>query len=91
MNLKEAKKLKPGAIVRESWFPTTGAQWHGIVLSKTHVKERHMASMLGVMKDERYDVMVHWLKTPRPHNGSKPQPKVREHQNWEIMVVSHVK
>ncbi len=52
MNLKEAKKLKPGAIVRESWFPTTGPEWHGIVLSKVHVKKRHMAHMLGVMKDE---------------------------------------
>jgi cell division inhibitor SulA len=91
VNLKEAKKLKPGAIVRESWLPASGPQWHGIVLSKVHVEERHMASMLGVMKDERYDVVVHWLLSPRAHNGSEPQKKIREHQNWEIMVVSHVK
>mgnify|MGYP003141469156 FL=1 len=89
MTLKEARKLKPGAIVREAWFPDAGAEWHGLVLAKEYVKERHVANMLSVWKDERYDVTVHWFKTPRPHAG-KPSSKVRTHQSWEIMVISHV-
>ncbi len=91
MTLKEARKLQPGAIVREAWFPSSGPEWYGLVLAKEHVVERHKANMLGVWKEERYDIVVHWLKNPRPHNGSKPQPKVRKHQSWEIMVVSHAR
>ena len=92
MNLKEAKKLQPGAIVRESWGPD---HRQGIVLAKSHVKERHMAAFLCQTKEERYDVVVHWLcRNPPlgPHfAGDEPgtvrNPQTR--QNWELMVVAH--
>jgi len=43
MNLKEAKKLQPGAIVRESW---ASAHRTGLVIGKTHVVEDHTAKTL---------------------------------------------
>ena len=89
MKLKEAKKLQPGAVVREAWLPSSGPEWYGFVLAKEHVVERHKANMLGAWKEERDDVVVHWLKS-LPHEAT-PKPRVRKHQSWEIMVVSHVK
>ena len=44
MNLKDAKKLKQGAVVREAWHPESKVQ--GIVLSKQHVQEEHTAKLL---------------------------------------------
>ena len=95
MNLKDAKKLQPGAIVRESWHPESKVQ--GIVLSTQYVKERHMAKMLCRLKEERYDVMVHWLgparTVPRKNWDDDGNPRaeirVQKRQNWEIQVVSH--
>ena len=92
MNLKEAKRLQPGAIVRESWGPEFR---QGIVLAKSYVKERHMAVYLSRTKDERYDVVVHWLckNPPRGHHvpgitpGTVRNPQTR--QSWELMVIAH--
>ena len=90
MNLKEAKKLQPGAIVREAWGPEYR---QGLVLSKVHVAEKHVAKTLCREKEERYDIVVHWLcRNPpmqysSPPGASTPNPQIRE--NWEIMVVSH--
>jgi len=89
MNLKEAKKLQPGAIVRESW---ASAHRTGLVIGKTHVVEDHTAKTLCQRKSQRYDVVVHWLDGPRRISWiaeSASNPEVL--QNWEIMVVSHVR
>ena len=93
MNLKEAVRLKPGAVVREAYRPDTfGPQVHGIVIGKKYVKEKHHAKVLSQIKKERYDVIVHWICNekliPRPkYNISPHRLQVRE--NWELMVVSH--
>ncbi len=83
MTLKEAHKLQPGAIVRESW----GHAWNqGLVLAKTYVQETHRAKMLCQMKEERYDIVVHWLKGPR--TGAR-EINPNTYQNWELMLLSH--
>ena len=90
MTLREAKRLKPGAIVRESW--NLAAVRTGLVITKEHIKERHHAKVLCSQRDERYDIFVHWFEGPRMSQdvwgtmASNPE-KV---QNWELMVVSHV-
>ena len=93
MNIKEARKLQPGAIVRESWGPEFR---QGLVLSKVHVKEKHMARTLCQEKDERYDIVVHWLCRNPPRQwhkqadgGDVVEGSVQTRENWEIMVVSH--
>ena len=85
MNLKESKKLQPGAIVRESWG--SAVKRTGLVIGKTHVVEDHTAKVLCQRKGQRYDVVVHWFGGPR-FSHHDPNPEVL--QNWEIMVVSHV-
>jgi hypothetical protein len=95
MNLKEAKRLKPGAIVRESFYPRAAlASVHGIVIGKKYVKERHEAKILGGYKDERYDIVIHWTckepAIPRPGGSYRAKPeRLQLRQNWELMVVSH--
>ena len=88
MNLKEAKKLQPGAIVRESWMSKKRT---GLVIGKTHVVEEHKAKCLSQKKSQRYDIVVHWFDGPRLaasfRSESNKNPEVL--QNWEIMVVSH--
>jgi len=94
MNMREAKRLKPGAIVRESYFPSDEGPGsvHGIVIGKKYVKGRHTAKILGGYKDERYDIIVHWTckerAIPRTLYHEKPE-RLQLRQNWEIMVVSH--
>ncbi len=90
MTLKDAKRLKPGAIVREAW----GADFQqAIVLSKTYVKEKHVAKTLCQEKEERYDMVVHWLGRNPPiqyiEGGVQNKAPLQTRQNWEIMVVSH--
>ena len=90
MNLKDAKKLQSGAIVRESWRT---ANRTGLVVGKIHIIEEHMAKTLCQKKSQRYDVVVHWFDGPRPGSSFRTvraqNPEVL--QNWEIMVVSHVR
>ena len=93
MNLREAKKLKPGAIVRESYRPDSiDHPIHGLVIGTKYVKERHTAKVLGGYKNERYDIVVHWIckeaAIPRRRNGNTGE-RLQLHQNWELMVVSH--
>jgi len=93
MNMRDAKKLKPGAIVRESYYPDSMTHpIHGIVIEKKYVKERHTAKILGGYKDERYDVIVHWTckeaAIPRKRWGDNSH-RLQVRQNWELMVVSH--
>ena len=90
MNIREARKLKPGAIVREAWGPEFR---QAIVLSKTHVVEEHVAKTLCQKKQERYDVVVHWLGRGAPaqylEGGVQNRAALQTRQNWELMVVSH--
>ena len=91
MNMKEARKLKPGAIVREAWGPP-GVE--GLVLSKEYVKEDHVAKTLCQKKKHRYDIVVHWFGTPPAQYITGVQPihhrsPVQIRQNWEIMVKIH--
>ncbi len=92
MNLKEAKKLEPGAIVREAWHPDSKVQ--GIVLSKCHIRQKHLAKMLCRRKEERYDIIVHWLgpsrTIPRKQWGDNEPHRVQQRENWELMIISHV-
>jgi len=91
MNLQNARKLKPGAIVREAWHPNSKVQ--GIVLSKQHIQEEHTAKLLCQKKSERYDVTVHWLgparTVPRKKWGDNEPRRVQVRENWEIMLISH--
>jgi len=94
MNMREARKLQPGAIVRESFYPVDEgpSTVHGLVIGKKYVKERHAAKILGGYKDERYDVIVHWTckEAAIPHRrGVNTGERLQVHQNWELMVVSH--
>ena len=84
MNLRESKKIKPGAIVRASWDTLTVREGHGLVLHKKHVQEKHEAKCLGGTKEERYDLTVHWFNGPRWRHGKNPEVV----QNWEVMLVS---
>ena len=94
MNMREAKKLQPGAIVRESYYPSDEGPGsvHGIVIGKKYVKERHTAKILGGRKDERYDVIVHWTckehAIPRKRHADNNH-RLQVRQQWELMVVSH--
>ncbi len=88
MNLKEARRLQPGAIVRESWGPHSV---EGLVLSKEHVKENHVAKTLCQEKTERYDFVIHWFGKPPQQwvNSQSNRSVVQIRQNWEVMVKSH--
>ena len=92
MNMKDAKKLKAGAIVREAFFPDSTVQ--GIVLSKVYVKEVHTAKQLGQIKKERFNITVHWLGPanliPRMNWNDRSPSRVQVRENWELMVISHV-
>ena len=88
MNLKEAKRLKPGALVRMSYgFEST----QGLVLHKQHVKEPHMARCISVKKEERYDIHVQWFEPNKLPiwDRTKTDSGLGFYQNWELMVVSH--
>ena len=88
MNLKDAKKLKPGAIVREAWLPDSKV--YGVVLSKEHFVGEHFAKSLGQKKKERYDITVHWIGDPVPRKrwGDNAQ-RVQVRENWELIIISH--
>ena len=93
MNMRDADKLKSGAVVRESFRPdSSGHPIHGIVIGKKHVKERHAARVLGGFKEERYDIVIHWTckETVIPHIEYEMRaPRLQVRQNWDLMVVSH--
>jgi hypothetical protein len=68
-----------------------------LVIGKTHVVQTHDAKVLSQIKEERYDVVIHWLceekLVPREYSGltatKKPLSRVQVRENWELMVVSH--
>ena len=93
MNIKVCKRLQPGAMVRQSWDTASIVPKLGLVIGKQHVKEEHEAKSLGGRKQERYDIIVHWLDGPRrtwihgAGSGASPNPEVL--QCWELMLVSN--
>jgi len=95
MNIREAKKLQPGAIVREAYRPDEDgiAPVRGIVIGKTHVEERHHARMLGKWKKERYDIAVHWIEGSIPWCPAtlrRATTRLQLRENWDLIVISHV-
>ena len=83
MNLRLAREIKVGSLVRESW--TEGDSTQGIILEKAYVMEDHIAKSLGAKKKERYDFLVHWINRPSYRNNNKNPEWV---QNWQVMLVS---
>ena len=81
MTLRQAKLIELGAVVRRSWFVNDDQM--GIIISKKHVRKKHMAKCLGGLKKERYDFEVCWLT-------GQLQDKRRQklYQNWELMIIS---
>jgi len=92
MNLKDAQRLKTGTLVREAYRPDSCSHpIHGIVIGKKHVKVRHYAKVLSQWKEQRYDIVVHWLCKEKaiPSLSWKETPKrLQVRENWELMVVS---
>ena len=86
MNLKIAKDLPLGALVRPAFHTET--KHYGIVLAKEHVKEHHTAKQLGGEKEERYDITVHWIGGVFSYfkDGSAERRPIVKHQNWELMI-----
>jgi len=91
VNLKEAERLKPGAIVRQAWDTRSCDPSLGLVIGKAHVAERHTAKILGGVKEQRYDVVVHWFNGGRPATFGTRWPNPEKLQNWEVMLVSRAK
>jgi len=93
MNIKQAKKIEPGALVRESWMP--GSVRFGLVLDKNYVFGKHRAKILGQDKTERYDLTILWINGRYAYSSldgtSKRQDNLQIVQNWEVMVVSHIR
>ena len=85
MNMKDCKRLKPGAIVREA-YGVSNYRTRGMVLSKEYVEEEHYANVLGGKKQARYDLWVHWLLAPRYRKRRGNPDKL---QCWEVMLVKN--
>ena len=84
MNMKDSKRLKVGALVREAW-KTDSRHKRGIVLAKEYIEGCHEAKVLGGRKDRRYDIWVYWLR-------ARPQSQCAvKLQCWELMLVQNAK
>ena len=85
MNMKDCKRLKLGAMVRES-YEGYDKESLGMVLHKEYVEEEHYAKVLGGKKQKRYDLYVHWFRAS-PFRIKKGNPcKV---QCWEVMLTKN--
>tara|TARA_R100001443_G_scaffold64911_1_gene74299 strand:- start:597 stop:860 length:264 start_codon:yes stop_codon:yes gene_type:complete len=86
MNIREARKLKPGAIVRQSW--ATKSKSNGLVLAVNYERGEKTEAILGQKKPERYMVTVNWFEdTADPLWAPKG---IKRHSSWDLMVISHV-
>ena len=83
MNMRECKRLKPGATVSEA-YAASGSETVGLVLSKEYVEEEHYAKVLGGKKPARYDLWVHWLRAPKYRLTRGNPDKI---QCWEVKLV----
>lgn len=90
MNWKEAKKLKVGAIVRESWN-TSEKSDKAIVLVKEYEKGEKYEAILSLRKPERFILTLAWFggKDPGPIYSSCRNGSVTRESSWNVMVVSH--
>ena len=86
MNMRDCKRLKPGAMVTEA-FAHELNNTLGMVLHKEYIEEEHYARVLGGKKQARYDLYVHWLEPPkwRRYKDQNPQ-KV---QCWEVKLIKN--
>ena len=88
MNIKDAHKLKAGAIVRESWSTSANAV-QGIVLEKKFETGTRVEPQLCQKKDSRYIVTVAWFKLrPNAYDGREMVTKI---SSYGLMLVSHTK
>ena len=87
MTIKEAHKLKAGAIVRESWSTSSGAV-HGIVIDKKFETGVKTEPQLCQKKDSRYIVTVARLKPLQRHRRAETVSKI---SSYGLMLVSHAK
>ena len=86
MNLRECKRLKPGAMVRAAYETASEGGSLGMVLHKEYVEEEHRAKCLGGKKQKRYDLYVHWLRAS-PYRMNKANPS--KVQCWEVMLLKN--
>ena len=91
MTIKEAHKLKAGAIVRESWSTSSDAI-HGIVIDKKFETGAKREPQLCQLKESRYIVTVAWFK-PRPsyRSADRTEETVSKISSYGLMLVSHAK
>jgi hypothetical protein len=83
MNWKEAERIKPGAIVRESWMPDSPRT--GLVLAKEYEEGEKRESLLCLVKDKRYILTINWFC------GEKTPQRIKKHSSWDLMVIKHAK
>lgn len=81
LTIKEATKIKKGALVRES-FDNVGYS-QGIVLEKRYVRRKRFERMIGLEKQERYLITVKWI------NHFIELGTVQEISSWDLMPISH--
>ncbi len=85
MNMRDCKRLKPGAMVCEA-YEASAQSTLGMVIHKEYVEESHYAKILGGRKEKRYDVWVHWFKQPY-YRKSRPNPD--KLQCWEVKLLKN--
>jgi len=85
MNMKECKRLKPGAMVTEA-FAHGQSCVLGMVLHKEYVLEEHYARVLGGKKQARYDLYVHWFEPPKWRRKQDSPDKL---QCWEVKLLKN--
>ena len=86
MNMRDCKKMKPGAIVTDAYVKDSEVR--GMVLHKEYILEEHYAKVLGAHKLARYDLYVHWLQAPKYRRNATQPDKL---QCWEVMLVKNGK
>tara|TARA_R110002110_G_scaffold414073_1_gene642906 strand:+ start:743 stop:1003 length:261 start_codon:yes stop_codon:yes gene_type:complete len=84
MNMRDCKKMKPGAIVTDAYVKDSEVR--GMVLHKEYILEEHYAKVLGGKKQARYDLYVHWLKRPRYREMQDSPDKI---QCWEVKLLKN--
>jgi hypothetical protein len=83
VTLKQAERLKVGALVRRAWLPNDSRR--GLVLAKVYVQENHVAKVLCARRDKRYDFVIHWLGFNK-EGDEETNPSTM--QCWEVMMIS---
>jgi len=87
MNMKDCKRVKPGAMVTEAYAYNPSSTL-GMVLHKEYVEEEHYARVLGGRKQARYDLYIQWLKLPK-HNRQRHVGVPEKVQCWEVKLLKN--